>query len=114
MLPKLANPDPEPGAFAPNLAKPDETPPEANGLPAGVEEVCGDDVPHGDALPGPAGVPKAGLELCPNAGCVEPVAAPKEGFDVCPNAGVVEPATWLNGLADPTAEGAPKAGCLEV
>lgn len=101
MLPKLAKPDPELGAFAPNLANPDEAPPEANGLPAGVEEVCGVDVPHGDALPGPAGVP--------NAGCVEPVAAP--GFDACPNA---EPAAWPNGLADPTAEGAPKAGCLGV
>ena len=102
MLTNFAKPDPDPGAFAPSLANPDEAPPEANGLLAGVEEVCGVGVPHGDALPGPAGVP--------NAGCVEPVAAPV-GFDACPN---VEPAAWPNGLADPTAEGAPNAGCLEV
>lgn len=85
------------------MANPEEPPPEANGLFAGVEEVCDDAVPHGDALasppaapkadaPGAEGAPKAGFDVCPNAGCVEPVAAPKEGFDVCPNAGVVDPA----------------------
>lgn len=118
MLPKLEKPEPEPDAGAVNLANPEEPPPEANGFPAGVEEVCDDAVPHGDDLlrppaapkAGAEGAPKAGLEVCPNAGCVEPVAAPREGFEVCPNAGVVEPATWPNGLEDPIAEGAPNAG----
>jgi hypothetical protein len=41
---------------------------------------------------------------------VDPVAAPSDGFDVCPKAGVVDPAGWLNGVEDPIAEGAPKAG----